>query len=230
MSKRAGLNLVALILASIVLAGCPKPPPVAQAGPEPKPTPPPVIDTKVDAGVPVSASNDVGRWQNLIAAAKIKPRKDPFQLSDIERGFEFRQEAERLVQLQGGFSVAFEAVPEKQEPAPVVEPQPADRRLAGVLVGDSVLAIIEMGNGRPAEIVRPGQKIAGTAWTVVSIDPDKAVLHRGGNVLPHEVTVRLQSRLGAAAPRSTPSQPFAPSAPSGVPPSGRSGGGRFGGG
>jgi bifunctional DNA-binding transcriptional regulator/antitoxin component of YhaV-PrlF toxin-antitoxin module len=75
------------------------------------------------------------------------------------------------------------------EVAEVIEPQPF-RRLAGIMVGDSVLAIIDMGDGN-LQIVRPGQQIPGTEWTVASIDEEKAVLRRSGNKKPKEVVVPL---------------------------------------
>lgn len=233
--SRFGRLIGPLSLAALFAAGCGQrvetpTPQIAQAAPQAKTLPPPKLETAVDAGVPLAASNDMNRWKNLIAARTYKPRKDPFALSNDEVNFEARQQSERLVLDQGGFTNFFEPVVEAQAPPPVVEPQPADRRLAGVLVGDSILAIIEMGNGRPAEIVRPGQTIPRTNWTVVSIDADKAVLRRGGNVLPHEVVVRLQSR-GVSAPRpaATP-QPGAPAGPGGGGPARPGGGGNAGGG
>ena len=70
-----------------------------------------------------------------------------------------------------------------------VEPQPY-RRLSGILIGDSVLAILE--EGGKSTIVRPGMMIPDTNWRVVSIDKDKAILRREGPQLPHEVEVRLE--------------------------------------
>ncbi len=204
MKNRAPLTVLGLLAVSL-LWGCKGgggATASAPTAPAPKPfVAPPIRTAGIDAGVPLAASNDPSRWQNLISSHKYLPRPDPFALHPVEKGFEDRQEAERLVIAQGGFTQAFE--PEAATPSEATEtfePQPA-RRLAGVLVGDSVLAIIEMGNGRPSEIVRPGQRVPGTEWTVVSIDPEKAVLRRGGNKLPHEVVVRLESRSAGAVPR-----------------------------
>jgi hypothetical protein len=61
------------------------------------------------------------------------------------------------------------------------------------MVGTSVLAMIDMGDGR-IEIVRPGQEIG--EWTVVSIDLEKAVLTRKGSKKPHTIEVPLQKPLG----------------------------------
>jgi hypothetical protein len=118
------------------------------------------------------------------------PRFDPFALMAEERGFELSQTSERFAAESGGFS--FDYVPPVDVvPTVVNEPQPY-RRLAGVIVGDSVLALIDMGDGR-LEIIRPGQRIPNSEWTVVSIDEEKAVLRRSGNKLPRQITVRLES-------------------------------------
>jgi hypothetical protein len=90
----------------------------------------------------------------------------------------------------GGFRLDF-APPRATIMIPTPEPQPY-RRLAGVIVGDSVLALIDMGDGQ-LKLIRPGQDIDG--WHVESIDSDKAILTRGGNRLPHQVVVRLESPL-----------------------------------
>ena len=118
------------------------------------------------------------------------PRRDPFALLPEERGFEISQTSERILAESGGFRFDYEP-PTETAPAEIVEPQPY-RRLAGVIVGESVLALIDMGDGR-LEIIRPGQRIPNSEWTVVSIDEDKAVLRRSGNKLPRQIIVRLES-------------------------------------
>jgi len=147
----------------------------------------------VDAGIPVDVSTDDKPYKALVAASsKYGYRPDPFSLTKEEAAFDRSQNAERVMGEMGGFTVRF--TPEEDKSVDVVpeEPQPY-RRLAGVVVGDSVLAIIDMGNGRPVELIRPGMKVPETEWTVVSIDQDKAVLHRDGPTPPHTVTVRLES-------------------------------------
>lgn len=252
-SNKNGMNTRRLMvvagvgLAALAVVGCKgggAAPAPAQGTQEVKAPPPPKMDLGADAGVPLAASSDPKRWQNLIAAHRFEPRKDPFALEPIEAGFEARQESERLVVNQGGFSPLIPPPVPVSAPTETYEPQPY-RRLAGVLVGDSVLAIIEMGNGRPPEIVRPGQQIKGTDWTVVSIDQDEAVLRRGGNRLPHQIVVRLESKPAVSAPARTSNPTANPNtgrpngvpafgpppgttgAPSNLPP--RRGGGRFGG-
>lgn len=119
-------------------------------------------------------------------------RADPFSLKPGEQRYEADQRVLRFLQDAGGFTVMFEPPEEKPDDSMVpLEPQPY-RRLSGILVGDSVHAIIELEGGR-TEIVRPGTKIPNTEWTVVSIDGEKAVLRRPGNRRPNEIVVRLES-------------------------------------
>jgi len=112
-------------------------------------------------------------------------------MKPYEKQYDTEQNALRLVATYGPFDPVFTPPVEQDKTPPVIEDQPY-RRLAGVVVGDSVLAIIDMGNGS-TELIRPGQQIPNSEWKVVSIDQDKAVLRRGGSALPHEVTVRLES-------------------------------------
>ena len=146
------------------------------------------------AGVPVAQSADPKRFATLVAsrAPGFGPgRKNPFALTQEEADYELQQTSERLLSTAGGFSLQYQLPPETDTALPFVEPQPY-RRLAGIVVGDSVLAIIDLGDGR-TEIIRPGMKIPNTEWTVVSIDEDKAVLRRSGKALPKEIIVRLES-------------------------------------
>jgi len=147
----------------------------------------------VPAGVPVTQSTDATMFPALVKTLgpKYGRRPDPFALTTNERYFETNQAGERTFSTIG-FTIQVQPKEEPGQAALVApEPQPY-RRLAGIVVGDSVLAIIDMGDGR-TEIIRPGQKIPNSEWTVVSIDSEKAVLRRGGNVLPKEIIVRLES-------------------------------------
>ncbi|MBS1723520.1 MAG: hypothetical protein JSS66_11265 [Armatimonadetes bacterium] len=117
-------------------------------------------------------------------------RGDAFALLPAERAFNGSQLAANLVSKGGGFSAMFTEPEEVVEAAPVTEPLPL-WRLAGVVIGDGVSALLDMGT-RTIDI-RPGMKIPDTDWTVVSIDSDKAVLKRA-NKLPHTFTVPLQSK------------------------------------
>ncbi len=144
------------------------------------------------AGLPVDKSTDLKQYTQLVAAsAKYGSRPDPFQLTSEEIAYDRDQNVERVLGSLGGFTTQYSIPPEESKEVEPQEPQPY-RRLAGIVVGDSVLAIIDMGDGRASTIIRPGMKIPNTEWTVVSINEDRAILHRDGNVGPHTISVRLE--------------------------------------
>jgi len=146
----------------------------------------------VDAGVPVTQSADTKGYHDLVVAANYGHRSDPFALTSEEAAYDRKQNTERVLSSMGSWRTEYEAPPEEDKTVAPEEVQPY-RRLAGIVVGDSVLAIIDMGDGQQTQIIRPGQKIEGTEWTVVSINQDHAILHRGGNVAPHTISVRLET-------------------------------------
>lgn len=178
------------------------------------------------AGLPVTQSTDANRFKTFVAARgrSLGPaRPDPFALTAAERLFDEGQSSQRLLGLAGGFQQEFTPPDDTVALAPVVEPQPY-RRLSGVIIGDSVLALIEMGDGRPPEIIRPGMRIPNSPWRVISIDQDKAVLRRADNVLPRQIEVRLESPpAGFTAPGGAPAG-GAPGGFPGGPPGGFPGG------
>jgi len=186
------LKYSSLALAAAFVAGCSAPDPAPTAGAASVAP----LEVKVDsaAGIGATQSTDVKTLAvaELAAARRAGPaRPDPFSLKPYEKQYDTQQSTMRLVATYGPFDPVFTPPVEEDRVPPVIEPQPY-RRLAGVVVGDSVLAIIDMGNGS-VELIRPGQQIPNSEWKVVSIDQDKAVLRRGGKTLPHEVTVRLES-------------------------------------
>jgi hypothetical protein len=150
-----------------------------------------IPSSNAKAGVQVASGPPTLLTQQL-AAFKVTPRPDPFSLQQQENEYEVKENNERIFATTGSFFGSLFV------PKPEIvfiensEPQPF-RRLAGVLVGDSVMAIIDMGDGSPMQVIRPGMQIPNSPWRVVSIDQDKAVLRRNGNVKPKEVVVRLQS-------------------------------------
>lgn len=177
-----------------VAVGCQEAPPALT-----KPTvvlPANTFDPGVDAGWKGVAVGDATLVANLKTRSvgnhgqSFAPRSDPFALLSEERAFEISQNSERILADSGGFRFDYEP-PVEQDDVEIQEPQPY-RRLAGVIVGESVLALIDMGDGR-LEIIRPGQRIPNSEWTVVSIDEEKAILRRGGNRLPRQIVVRLES-------------------------------------
>jgi hypothetical protein len=149
------------------------------------------------AGLPVQPIEDPERIRMVVAnrAGQFGRRTNPFALLPEEQAFDVRQATERIFAQGGGFGMFYTPPPEVVEAPPVVEPQPY-RRLSGVVVGDSILAIIDMGDGRGSQIIRPGQRIPNSEWRVASIDQERAVLRRDGNRLPREVIVRLETLPG----------------------------------
>ena len=195
-----------LIVGFGLIGGCKGPSTPTDTGGAPAATlSAPKVKFGADVGIPLDPQTaDPAQLKNLYASLDVRPRQDPFSLSPQEKAYDREQESERLVQQGGTMSTMYEPpLPPDDTPA-AEEPQPY-RRVSGILVGDSVLAIIEMGEGSPV-IVRPGQYVPNTPWFVVSIDEEKVVLRRTGNVNPKEITVRLEQRPpgmgggGAAGP------------------------------
>jgi hypothetical protein len=213
-------------IASLMPLGCGTPPPpdltvppgALNSSKEAKYTAEAALSPKADAGVPITnfkAEDGLVKLKALVAERTFPSRPDPFALLAVERSFDVSQTAERYLQLQSGFQTDWTP---PAEPAPEeIEVQPY-RRLAGVMVGDSILAMIDMGDGKPLRIVHPGEQIEGTEWTVVSIDSEKAVLRRSGNKKPKEIIVALGSSLSGIIIQPTGSG------------AGAAGGGRTGGG
>jgi len=156
-----------------------------------------------NAGIPVPAATDSGRLAMLVKTRNAGgafgvPRSDPFALTAEEKNFENQQTVERFFAGNGGFGTFVTAKEDTDEVVEPLEPQPY-RRLSGIVVGDSVLAILEE-EGKTPIIVTPGMMIPNSPWRVVSIDQDKAILRRSGKTKPNQIIVRLeQPRFNPAA-------------------------------
>ena len=155
------------------------------------------------AGLEVKQDADATKMAKLVAKEQSvgtfgSARSDPFALTSAERNFETTQEAERVFAGPSGFTVELTPKPQVEDEAVAPEPQPY-RRLSGIVVGDSILAILEE-EGKQPVIVTPGMKIPDSEWRVISIDQEKAVLRRSGKARPSQVIVRLEvPRPGTAA-------------------------------
>lgn len=185
------IGFVSLAAIAFVAAGC-APAPAVQEARQTATLAPETYTPNTDAGIPVKVA-EPARIQGLVASnsSRFRRRSDPFGLNGAESGFDVSQTTERFVQQGGNMETMYE-VPPQVDDTVNLEPQP-HRRLAGVLVGDSVLAIIDMNDGQAPRIIRPGEQIPNSEWYVVSIDGDKAVLRRKGNVKPTQITVYLES-------------------------------------
>lgn len=203
---------IPIVVVALAVCGCATP-----TIEEPTFPPVPVVkkmDVGVDAGIKVEESK-----KDIFADANAKvfaARSNPFVLTGLQMKFDRSQSTARILGDIGGWSNATIEVPEDRDRVVPIEPQPF-RRLSGIIVGQSVMGLIDMGDGKE-QIIRPGMQIPGTEWTVVAIDGDRAILRRPGNKLPHEISVPLQGRLpgGGGAPanpgggRQTPGQNGAP--------------------
>jgi hypothetical protein len=177
---------------AVVLIGC-GPDPVASARSAPAgsaPTLEPFVP-KAEAGIRREPADPTA----LIEDAKGREygvRGNPFALHADEVAFDRSQRVASLVEGQNWYNfIAVEPTETRQETFEV-EAQPA-RRLAGILIGETITALIDMGDGKPLQTIRPGQKLEGTEWVVQSIDEEKAILRReGSNKRPKFVVVRLE--------------------------------------
>lgn len=202
MTKKLSISIFALA-GIAVLSGC-GPDPVksmtsAPSGNAPAQAP---FVPKAEAGIRREPADPAA----LITEANKMPvlvRDDPFALRGEEIRYDKAQLAASLVEEGGWYSNIAEVREEKQETFQV-EAQPP-RRLAGVLIGETITALIDMGDGQPLQTIRPGQEIrsGNTTWVVQSIDEEKAILRRKeGNVRPKYVVVRLEdsATMGSGAP------------------------------
>jgi hypothetical protein len=187
-----------------------------------------------DAGVKVESRPATIQTQN---PAAFVPRSDPFALLPVEIKAMKSLTQHNLLAEIGGFRMYVQPRPHPLPDAVLhpLEPQPY-RRLAGIVRGESIAAILEQEGAIPdVQVVKPGDKVG--EWTVRSIDSEKAVLYRPGNKRPNVITVRLETKPtlllsmpgsggggGDVGPGGGPPGPVGPGGPSG------GGGGRLRGG
>lgn len=228
-TRRAALKLwIPAGLAALAVSGCHNE--VEDVNPPAPVHYPPVGTTQTTAvaGVPVQNPGPASLVTALIQSYQPHSRIDPWALTREEISFEAKERNARVFATTGNYFPAV-FVPQVERTTIVTqEPQPY-RRLAGVLVGESVMAIIDMGDGRPMELIRPGMQIPNSPWRVISIDEEKAVLRRSGNKLPKEIVVRLETPAfapGTIAPGEQPGNNLPTNQPGGGAPAG---GGRRGG-
>jgi len=146
------------------------------------------------AGVPVTQMSDPGNQtlKELASAKRPAPRRDPWSLLAAERKYESEQTTARLTDELGGFGQYFKPEQDVVDSDPIIVQAPPSMRLAGVILGNGVVALLEV-NGKVIDI-RPGTQID-AEWVVSSIDEEKAVLKRLNKKRPHEVVVPLSSKL-----------------------------------
>ena len=145
-------------------------------------------DLSAETGVPMSPAAAAENMREWADTEDFAYRSDPFALLPEERTFDLDQHAERLISTNSWSLEITPTLDMDEDAPPVLQPLPV-WRLSGIIVSNGVLALLDMG-GRTIEI-RPGTRIPGTPWTVVSIDEERAILKRDDNVLPSEFAVEL---------------------------------------
>lgn len=121
-----------------------------------------------------------------------RSRRNPFAMFAEELSFQSGIRYGQILSKIPGFANVLPA-PAEPPPPELREPEPQPyRRLSGVYFGDTVSAIIEMGDGN-TYVVSPGQRVGDTEWYVESIDSEKVVLVRYTNKDPKRVVVRLET-------------------------------------
>lgn len=185
----------ALVAASLISVGCGPDPSAPLDAPQAGSTGDQPFVPQAEAGIKLNPTDPT----QLIADASAQQfliRPDPFALRAYEVAYDRSQFAARMLDTNSFYPNIAEVAEPVQEVFET-EPQPA-RRLAGIILGESVTALIDMGDGR-LRVIWPGQQIEGTEWTVFSIDEEKAVLRRDprSKKRPQFVVVRLQPDDGA---------------------------------
>jgi hypothetical protein len=181
--------MFAVCTVAVALAGCDvgdKTPDATVIPPYNPPAHQPAAAAGIGAAVVATPGNDA---LQLARTKYFRTRRDAFGLLPVEAKFDRSQTAFRLLNDGGGFVTMFSEPEAKDDVAPVVETLPA-WRLTGVIIGNGVVALLDM-----------GMKIPNSDWTVVSIDSDRAVLRRPAGKLPTVFVVPLQG----APPKDVPS-------------------------
>lgn len=194
------LNWILLAIGSAFLVGCSGPAYDENAwSPPPKKSlgDPPV--QSAEAGVKVDPKDP-----GLIAQAQtmsVATRANPFALLGTEVSYDRSQLAASLSDQMGFYSLVGESKTPPPQPSFQYVEEPT-RRLAGVMIGETVSALIDMNEGGQMQIIRPGSVVKNAAgqdtWVVESIDEEKAILRRlNREIRPTHIVVRLQTDLGS---------------------------------
>jgi hypothetical protein len=187
------------VLGLFAIAGCNGPEPDPNAfNPPPRKKLPDLPPAAAEAGLKVDPSDP-----GLMAQAQtmaFTTRANPFALLPTEIRFDKSQLAASLNETMGFYPLFGESEPQPVQP-PFRYVEEPDRRLAGVMIGETVSALIDMNDGSPMQIIRPGSTIKNASgqdtWIVESVDEERALLRRiEPNVRPTHIVVRLQNSPG----------------------------------
>ncbi|MEQ1822686.1 MAG: hypothetical protein ABL949_09260 [Fimbriimonadaceae bacterium] len=195
-------KVLTLTCLALVAIGCNGPDPTSNLNTKGAKKLEPVVHT-AEAGVLVAASTASSEQlvRKQAEELSVQSRSNPFFLLGPEMSYEKAQFAENMTGQMGFYRMAGFSKPVPPQPTFINEAQPP-RRLAGVLIGDSVSGLIDMNDGTSGlKVIRPGSELKGQSgqvdWVVQSIDEEKAILVRKDpNRYPRRVVVRLQQDLG----------------------------------
>ncbi len=128
-----------------------------------------------------------------VNAATFASRRNPFAMFSEEAAFETGIRYRLILSKMPGYAREFQPpVPESPPELQPIEAQPY-RRLAGIYMGDTVQALVEVQGQPQTYLVSPGDRIGDTEWFVESIDSEKMILRRSSNRKPDRVVVWLES-------------------------------------
>jgi len=146
--------------------------------------------------VPAAAASGRPDIFAIAKAMSFGVRSNPFALLGSEVSFDRMQTAARIIDETGGFRSDYEPQPDVQEDAVKEQIEVPNWRLAGVIVGDAVVALLDTGS-RVVEI-RPGSPVPETEWVCIAVDAETAVLRHRRDVQPKEITIFLAAQLFGA--------------------------------
>jgi hypothetical protein len=148
----------------------------------------PLAGRKIEPPVKIYTKEELIAHSGLTFGA----RHNPFALFAEESAFQSNVRLGIILSKMPGYA---NVLPPPSEPPPpelnVPEAQPY-RRASGIYFGDSVSAIIEMGDNK-TYIVSPGQRVGDTEWYVESIDAEKVILYRESRRDPRRIVIRLET-------------------------------------
>lgn len=192
--SQVGKTMIAFSIIALT-TGCQK----SQASFDPLTANPPApvkLDLVAKAAVKINPSVPFVDPKTLLVGKTFSARPNPFELIEEEKNFDDQQAAERLLAGRSWGTNITPTLMMDEIAGPVVEPVP-HWRLAGVVVGNGVIALLD--TGTRVYDVRPGSRVPGTEWRVVSIDTERAVLSRDSNKLPKQFEVGLQGPIGGGS-------------------------------
>ncbi len=186
------------VLGAFAVVGCAGPNPNADWQPPARKSIGQPMASAAEAGAKIDPSDP--KLPEVAKTMSFFSRANPFSLLASEIRYDKEQFAANMTSSMGFYPMVGQSQEQPKDPTFQYVQEP-DRRLAGVMIGETVSALIEMNDGSPMQIIRPGSTVKGPGgqdtWIVQSIDEEKAVLQRiDKTIRPAYIVVRLQTDLG----------------------------------